>query len=80
MNFCLVQDRQGQDEKENALFVTCSMCRDSKSSFEITQYVCKTQGHLSLEEGGMGENWSLRILEELELKLECADARAASLG
>ena len=29
---------------------------------------------------GWGENWSLRILEELELKLECADARAASLG
>ena len=32
------------------------------------------------EREGWGENWSLRILEELELKLECADARAASLG
>ena len=57
-----------------------SMWIVQQSSLEITQYVCKTQGHLSLEEGGMGENWSLRILEELELKLECADARAASLG
>ena len=55
MNFCLVQDRQGQDEKENALFVTCSMCRDSKSSFEITQYVCKTQGHFRRERGMGGE-------------------------
>ena len=30
------------------------MCRDSKSSFEITQYVCKTQGHLEGRERGMG--------------------------
>ena len=63
-----------------ALFVTCSMCRVQVQQFEITQYVCKTQGHSARSKEGWGENWSLRILEELELKLECADARAASLG
>ena len=31
------------------------MCRDSKSSFEITQYVCKTQGHFRRERGMGGE-------------------------